>query len=177
MSSKISVPVVNLVPNFCRNKALLSPSDVFLQVSHFLTSTVIYTYLPFSFRLYRPWSSFLTSIFPLFGLDILAWIFWLCSSKLTHTDQSSSPFVQAAGVCPWRGNLCEHQPPTQTFLGVRHVFPAHERLLNRVVKFLSYFWQISAAAHVQIIGEPIGTVEVKVLISQTHTCTYKLGRV
>ena len=47
---------------------------------------------------------------------------------------------------------------TQTFLGVRHAFLPHA----------------SAGAHVQIIGEPIGAVEVKVLTSQTHT--YKLGR-
>ena len=32
-----------------------------------------------------------------------------------------------------------------------------------------------AGAQVQIIGEPIGAVEVKVLTSQTHT--YKLGKV
>ena len=35
--------------------------------------------------------------------------------------------------------------------------------------------QISAGDHMQIIGDPIGAVEVKVLTSQTHT--YKLGRV
>ena len=34
---------------------------------------------------------------------------------------------------------------------------------------------MSAGAQVQIIGEPIGAVEVKVLTSQTHT--YKLGNV
>ena len=42
-------------------------------------------------------------------------------------------------------------------------------------KFLSYCSQISAGDHMQIIGDPIGAVEVKVLTSQTHT--YKLGRV
>ena len=42
-------------------------------------------------------------------------------------------------------------------------------------KFLSHCSQISAGAHTQIIGDPIGAVEVKVLTSQTHT--YKLCRV
>ena len=41
--------------------------------------------------------------------------------------------------------------------------------------FLFYCSQISAGDHMQIIGDPIGAVEVKVLTSQTHT--YKLGRV
>ena len=50
----------------------------------------------------------------------------------------------------------------------------HLRVLKGVVKFLSHCSQIPAGAHVQIIGEPIGAVEVKVLTSQTHT--YKLGR-
>ena len=40
-------------------------------------------------------------------------------------------------------------------------------------KFLSHCSQISAGDHMQIIGDPIGAVEVKVLTSQTHT--YKLG--
>ena len=40
--------------------------------------------------------------------------------------------------------------------------------------FPSHCSQISAGAQVQIIGEPIGAVEVKVLTSQTHT--YKLGK-
>ena len=42
-------------------------------------------------------------------------------------------------------------------------------------KFFSHCSQISAGDHMQIIGEPIGAVEVKVLTSQTHT--YKLCRV
>ena len=42
-------------------------------------------------------------------------------------------------------------------------------------KFLSHCSQISAGDHMQIIGDPIGAVEVKVLTSQTHT--YKLCRV
>ncbi|CAH3194316.1 unnamed protein product [Porites evermanni] len=41
-------------------------------------------------------------------------------------------------------------------------------------KFLSHCSQISAGDHMQIIGDSIGTVEVKVLTSQTHT--YKLRR-
>ena len=41
-------------------------------------------------------------------------------------------------------------------------------------KFLSHCSQISAGDHTQIIGDPIGAVEVKVLTSQTHT--YKLCR-
>ena len=36
-------------------------------------------------------------------------------------------------------------------------------------KFLSHCSQISAGDHMQIIGDPIGAVEVKVLRSQTHT--------
>ena len=42
-------------------------------------------------------------------------------------------------------------------------------------KFPSHCSQISAGDHMQIIGDPIGAVEVKVLTSQTHT--YKFGRV
>ena len=42
-------------------------------------------------------------------------------------------------------------------------------------KFLSHCSRISAGDHMQIIGDPIGAVEVKVLTSQTHT--YKLCRV
>ena len=42
-------------------------------------------------------------------------------------------------------------------------------------KFHSHCSQISAGDHMQIIGDPIGAVEVKVLTSQTHT--YKFGRV
>ena len=41
--------------------------------------------------------------------------------------------------------------------------------------FLSYCSRISPGDHMQIIGDPISAVEVKVLTSQTHT--YKLGRV
>ena len=41
-------------------------------------------------------------------------------------------------------------------------------------KFLSHCAQISAGDHMQIIENPIGAVEVKVLTSQTHT--YKLDR-
>ena len=41
-------------------------------------------------------------------------------------------------------------------------------------KFLSHCSQMSARDHMQIIGDPIGAVDVKVLISQTHT--YKLCR-
>ena len=36
-------------------------------------------------------------------------------------------------------------------------------------KFLSHCSQISAGDHMQIIGDPIGAVKVKVLTSQTHT--------
>ena len=42
-------------------------------------------------------------------------------------------------------------------------------------KFLSHCSQISTRDHMQIIRDPIGAVEVKVLTSQTHT--YKLRRV
>ena len=42
-------------------------------------------------------------------------------------------------------------------------------------KFLSHCSQISAGNHMQIIGDPIDAVEVKVLTSQTHM--YKLSRV
>ena len=42
-------------------------------------------------------------------------------------------------------------------------------------KFLSHCSQVSAGDHMQIIGEPIDTVEVKVFTSQTHT--YMLCRV
>ena len=42
-------------------------------------------------------------------------------------------------------------------------------------KFLSHYSQISAADHMQIIGDPSGTDEVKVLTSQTHM--FKLCRV
>ena len=42
-------------------------------------------------------------------------------------------------------------------------------------KFLSHCSRISAGDHMQIIGDPIGAAEVKVLTSQAHT--YKLCRV
>ena len=38
-------------------------------------------------------------------------------------------------------------------------------------KFLSHCSQISAGDHMQIIGDPIGAVEIKVLTSQTHIRT------
>ena len=41
-------------------------------------------------------------------------------------------------------------------------------------KFLSHCSQISAGDHMQIIGDPIGAVDVKLLTSQT--LTYKLCR-
>ena len=44
-------------------------------------------------------------------------------------------------------------------------------------KSLSHCSQISAGDHMQIIGDPIGVVEVEVLTNQTHTYIYKLGRV
>ena len=50
--------------------------------------------------------------------------------------------------------------------GLSRVSP-HECLLKQVVKFLSHCSQISAGTHVQIMGEPIGAVEVKMLTSQT----------
>ena len=56
------------------------------------------------------------------------------------------------------------------FLGVCRVFLPHECLLKQLVKFLSHCSQISAGTHVQIMGEPIGAVEVKMLTSQTR-CT------
>lgn len=54
------------------------------------------------------------------------------------------------------------------FLGVPRAFLPHKHLLKRLVKFLSYCWQISAGAHVLTIGEPISAVEVTVLTSQTQ---------
>ena len=42
-------------------------------------------------------------------------------------------------------------------------------------KFLSHCSQISAGDHMQIIGDPTGAVDVKVLTRQTHT--FKLCRV
>ena len=38
-------------------------------------------------------------------------------------------------------------------------------------QFLSHCSQISSGDHMQIIGDPIGAVEVKVLTSQTHIRT------
>ena len=35
-------------------------------------------------------------------------------------------------------------------------------------KFFSHFSQIMAGDHIEIIGDPIGAVEVKVLTIQTH---------
>ena len=40
-------------------------------------------------------------------------------------------------------------------------------------KFLSHCSQIPAGDHMQIIGDPIGAVEAKVLTSQTHTCKFR----
>ena len=42
-------------------------------------------------------------------------------------------------------------------------------------KFFSHCLQVSAGDHMQIMGDPIDAVEVKVLTSQTHM--FKLGRV
>ena len=53
--------------------------------------------------------------------------------------------------------------------------PAPRTSAEQKDKFLSHCSQISAGDHMQIIGDPIGAVEVKVLTSQTHM--YKLGRV
>ena len=60
-------------------------------------------------------------------------------------------------------------------LGGSSRVPAPLRSGERKDNFLSHCSQISAGDHMQIIGDPIGAVEVKVLMSQTHT--YKLGRV
>ena len=56
-------------------------------------------------------------------------------------------------------------------LRVTHAFLPHERAELKD-KFLSHCSHISAGDHMQIIGDPIGAVKVKVLTSQTHT--YKL---
>ena len=63
------------------------------------------------------------------------------------------------------------------FLGVHHTFLPHERLLNLKDKFLFHCSQnlMSAGDHMQIIGDPVSAVDVKVLTSQT--LTYKLCRV
>ena len=53
--------------------------------------------------------------------------------------------------------------------------PAPQTSADPQDKFLSHCSQISAGDHMQIIGDPIGAVEVKVLTSQTHM--YKLCRV
>ena len=53
--------------------------------------------------------------------------------------------------------------------------PAPQTSAELKDKFLSHYSQISAGDHMQIIRDPIGAVEVKVLTSQTHT--YKLCRV
>ena len=53
--------------------------------------------------------------------------------------------------------------------------PAPRKSAEPKDKFISHCSQISAEDHMQIIGNPIGAVEVKVLTSQTHT--YKLCRV
>ena len=50
--------------------------------------------------------------------------------------------------------------------------PAPRTSADRQDKFLSLCSQISAGDHMEIIGDPVGAVEVKVLTSQTHT--YKL---
>ena len=55
--------------------------------------------------------------------------------------------------------------------GSSHV-PAPQTSAEPKVKFVSHCSQISAGDHMQIIGDPFGAVEVKVLASQTHT--YKL---
>ena len=46
--------------------------------------------------------------------------------------------------------------------------PAPRTYAESKDKFLSHCSQISAGDHMQIIGDPIGPVEVKVLTSQTH---------
>ena len=61
------------------------------------------------------------------------------------------------------------------FLRSSSRFPAPLTSAEPKDKFLSHCSQISTGDHMQIIGDPIGAVEVKVLTGQTHT--YKLGRV
>ena len=56
-------------------------------------------------------------------------------------------------------------------------FPAPQTSAEPKDKFLSHCSQISAGDHMQIIREPIGAVEVKLLTSKTHTYKYKLCRV
>ena len=53
-------------------------------------------------------------------------------------------------------------------LEVRHTFLTSAKTKD---KFLSHCPQISAGDHKQIIGDPIGAVEIKVLTSQTHIRT------
>ena len=67
------------------------------------------------------------------------------------------------------------QQAIKTFSGVSSRVPAPLTSAEPIDKFLSHCSQISAGDHMQIIEDPIGAVEVKVLTSQAHT--YKLGRV
>ena len=50
--------------------------------------------------------------------------------------------------------------------GLSHI-PVPQMPAETSGEFLSHCLQISAGAHVQIVGEAIGTIEVKALTSQT----------
>ena len=86
------------------------------------------------------------------------------------------------GFCPFiNPRLCHANEPQEgrnscPWLPLRSSrVPAPRTSAEPTDKFLSDSSQILAGDHLQIIGDPIGAVEVKVLTSQTHT--YRLCRV
>ena len=57
-----------------------------------------------------------------------AWAVNFFQSCFPFVDENSRPICTRTLICP-----LQNQPPTQTFLGVRHAFLPNERLLNRKI--------------------------------------------
>ena len=83
---------------------------------------------------------------------------------------STDPFVLAPVLCGFRHTLFDltYSLHADVLSGLSLV-PAPRTSAEPKDKFLSHCSQVSAGDHMQIIGDPIGAVEVKVLKSQTHT--------
>ena len=84
----------------------------------------------------------------------------VCLLFLLRFEAVVSGYLLASHADVLRGSSCVPAPRTSAELKD---------------KFLSHYSQISGGVQMQIIGDPVGAVEVKVLTSQTHT--YKLCRV
>ena len=83
---------------------------------------------------------------------------------------STDPFVLVPVLCGFRHTLFDltYSLHADVPSGLSLV-PAPRTSAEPKDKFLSHCSQVSAGDHMQIIGDPIGAVEVKMLKSQTHT--------